>query len=49
MNELTLMIILILLLVLGLLGVAYLIWPSEPRDETPRHTTSSKNGRGYWE
>jgi len=49
MNELTVTIALALLLVIGLLGIAYLIWPSKPVDQMPRHTTSGKNGRGYWE
>jgi len=32
-----------------LLALAYFIWPTDEKPDVPRYTTSSKNGRGYWE
>ncbi|MCL4867464.1 MAG: hypothetical protein KJ063_00715 [Anaerolineae bacterium] len=49
MDEFTLLIIIVALLIVALLGLAVLLWPSRQVDDVPRYTTSSKNGRGYWE
>jgi nitrogen fixation-related uncharacterized protein len=49
MDDLILLIIIGVVLIVGLLGLALLLWPSRPKDDLPRYTTSSKNGRGYWE
>ncbi len=49
MDELTITIIGAIVLVLGLLVLAYLIWPTNRDEKYSRNTTSSKNGRGYWE
>lgn len=49
MDEFTITVLGGIVLVLGLLMLAYLIWPTNRDEGQPRNTTSSKNSRGYWE
>ena len=49
MNEFTMLVLGGIALVAVLLLMAYLIWPAEKEELVYRNTTSSKNGRGYWE
>lgn len=49
MDELTITVLGGVVLVLGLLVLAYLVWPTNREESYSHNTTSSKNGRGYWE